>query len=130
MGAVILSASVPVVLPIVLPIVTLIAGFVVGFAIYHFVLKSKTDRSKKFANKMVEEAIVESKNLRKEAVAEGKSEVQKERSAFENEKREHNAEVQRTEQRLQQRESSLFLSSLDLVHFVRFCGCFPFRSVR
>ena len=63
MGAVILSVSVPVVLSIVLPIVTLIAGFVVGFAIYHFVLKNKTDRSKKFANKMVEEAIAEAKNF-------------------------------------------------------------------
>ena len=86
MGAVILSASVPVVLPIVLPIVTLIVGFVVGFAIYHFVLKSKTDRSKKFANKMVEEAIAEAKKLRKDAVAEGREEVGKERAAFESEK--------------------------------------------
>ena len=59
MGAVILSVSVPVVLSIVLPIVALIAGIVAGFAIYHFVLKNKTDRSKKFANKMVEEAIAE-----------------------------------------------------------------------
>ena len=63
MGAVILSVSVPVVLSIVLPIVTLIAGFFIGFAIYHFVLKNKTDRSKKFANKMVEEAIAEAKNF-------------------------------------------------------------------
>ena len=107
MGAVILSVSVPVVLSIVLPIVTLIAGFVVGFAIYHFVLKNKIDRSKKFANKMVKEAIAEAKKLRKDAVAEGREEVGKERAAFESEKREHNAELQRSEQRLQQRESSL-----------------------
>ena len=106
MGAVILSASVPVVLSIALPI-ALIAGIVAGFAIYHFVLKSKTDRSKKFANKMVEEAIAEAKKLRKDAVAEGREEVGKERAAFESEKREHNAELQRSEQRLQQRESSL-----------------------
>ena len=106
MGAFLISVAVPAVL-IPSLIGGLLVGFVIGFVIYHFALKSKTDKSKRLANKMVEEAIVESKNLRKEAVAEGKSEVQKERSAFENEKREHNAEVQRTEQRLQQRESSL-----------------------
>lgn len=108
MGAIILSAaSASVVLAIILPIIAIIAGCCIGFAIYHFALKSKTDKSKQLANKMVEEAIVEAKKLRKDAIAEGKEEVRKERNVFENEKREHNAEIQRSEQRLQQREASL-----------------------
>ncbi len=107
MGTVILSVATSVVLAIALPIVALIVGAVAGFLIYHFVLKRKTDKSKQLASKMVEEAIAESKKLRKDAVAEGKAEVQRERAAFESEKREHSAEMQRSEQRLQQRESSL-----------------------
>ncbi len=106
MGAFLISVAFPAVF-IPSLIGGLVVGFVIGFMIYHFALKSKTDKSKRLANKMVEEAITEAKTLRKEAIAEGKSEVQKERNAFETEKREHNAEVQRTEQRLQQRESSL-----------------------
>ena len=107
MGAVILSVAMPGGALAGIIIACVVAGFAIGFAIYHFVLKNKTDRSKKFANKMVEEAIAEAKKLRKDAVAEGREEVGKERAAFESEKREHNAELQRSEQRLQQRESSL-----------------------
>lgn len=106
MGATIL-ADASVALTVVLPIVGLLVGAVVGILIYVLLMKNKIGKSKQLANKMVEEAINEAKSLRKEAIAEGRAEVQKERSAFENEMKERAGEAQRTEQRLSQRESSL-----------------------
>ena len=106
MGATVL-AEVPVALAVVLPIVGLIVGAGVGILIYLLLMRNRIGKSKQLANKMVEEAIIEAKTLRKDAIVEGRAEVQKERNQFENEMKERSAEAQRTEQRLSQRESSL-----------------------
>ena len=106
MGATVL-AEVPVALAVVLPIVGLIVGAGIGILIYLLLMRNRIGKSKQLANKMVEEAIIEAKTLRKDAIVEGRAEVQKERNQFENEMKERSAEAQRTEQRLSQRESSL-----------------------
>ena len=106
MGATIM-ANTAVVLAIVLPIVALIVGAVAGILIYVLLMKNKIGKSKQLANKMVEEAIVEAKTLRKEAIADGRAEVQREKKVFENEMRDRSAEAQKTEQRLMQREASI-----------------------
>ena len=106
MGATII-ADVAVTLAIVLPIVGLILGAIGGVLIYVLIMKNKIGKSKQLANKMVEEAIVEAKALRKDAIAEGKAEIQKERKSFDNEVRERTADMQRNEQRLMQREASI-----------------------
>ena len=106
MGATIL-ADVATTLAIVLPIVGLVIGAAAGILIYIVLMRNKIGKSKQLANKMVEEAISEAKTLRRDAIAEGRAEVQKEKNVFENEMKERAAEAQKTEQRLLQRESSI-----------------------
>ena len=82
MGAVILSAvEIPAGGIVGIVLGCIVAGILIAcvavLAIYHFGLKRKIDRSKQLASKMVEEAIVEAKKLRKDAVAEGKEGTQR-----------------------------------------------------
>ncbi len=106
MGATII-AEIPIALTVVLPIVGLLIGAGIGILIYILLMRNKIGKSKQLANKMVEEAITEAKSLRRDAISEGRAEVQKEKHAFENEMRDRANEAQKTEQRLQQRESSI-----------------------
>ena len=105
MGALFLSEVSP--LMIILPVVGVVVGAILGTLIYVLIMSKKIGKTKQLANKMVEEAIVEAKTLRKDAIAEGKAEVQKEKKQFEIEMKERMNEAQRTEQRLSQRELSL-----------------------
>lgn len=102
-----LSVSTAVVLAIVLPIVALIIGAAVGIIVYRVVKDKKLGSAKQIANKMVEDAVNEVKEMRKTAAREGRDELARERAEQEKELREKQAELSRTQQRIIQREETL-----------------------
>ncbi len=102
-----LLSSTAVVLAIVLPIVALLVGAVGGILVYRAYRDKKLGAAKQAANKMLEDAVNEVKEMRKTATREAKEELEKERSAQEKELREKQANVSRSEQRIIQREETL-----------------------
>lgn len=102
-----LSSTATVVLCVVLPIVTLILGVVAGIFVYKRLQDKKLGTAKQTANKMVEDAVNEVKEMRKAAAQEAKEELAKERSEQEKELREKQANISRSEQRILQREETL-----------------------
>lgn len=95
------------VLCIVLPILAVILGAVVGIIVFRVYQNKKLGDAKATANKMVEEAVNEVKELRKTAAREAKEELEKERSEQEKELREKQSNISRSEQRILQREETL-----------------------
>ncbi len=102
-----LSVETAVVLAVVLPIVALIAGAAVGIFAYRAYRNSRLSAAKQTANKMVEDAVNEAKELRKKAVLEGEEQLAKARSEQEKELREKQSGISRAEQRIIQREETL-----------------------
>ncbi|MDR2201902.1 MAG: ribonuclease Y [Clostridiales bacterium] len=100
-------ATAPLWLTIVLPIVALLLGGAVGILVNAKLSQKKLGDAKQLANRMVEEAIAEAKTLRKEAILESKEEIHKQRLEFDKEIKDRRIEVQRTEQRILQKEESL-----------------------
>ncbi len=104
-----LSSETPVsvVLAIVLPIVALIVGAVVGILVFRMYQNKKLGAAKQAANKMVEDAVNEVKEMRKAANRENKEELEKARADLEKEIREKQSNLSRSEQRILQREETL-----------------------
>ena len=102
-----LLSSTAVVLSVVLPIIGLILGAVGGIAVYRVYQNKKLGATKSAANKMVEDAVNEVKEMRKTAAREAKEELAKERDAQERELREKQSAISRSEQRIIQREENL-----------------------
>lgn len=102
-----LSISTAVVLAIVLPIITLVVGAVGGIFAYRAFRNNKLGAAKQAANKMVEDAVNEVKEMRKKAVLDGEEQLAKERSEQEKELREKQSGISRAEQRIIQREETL-----------------------
>lgn len=97
-----------------LPIIGLVVGAALALLIYRAVSKNKVGNVRKSANKLVEDAIEEAKNKRKEVVRETNAEIERlksnldrQRSDFEREMREKRAEIQRSEQRIYTKEDTL-----------------------
>lgn len=85
----------------------LIAGAAAGFFVYRAVLKKKqTDAETEFA-RVIEEAKLEAKTLRKDALLEAKEEQIRLRNEFEKESKDRRSEMQRQESRLNQKEDSI-----------------------
>lgn len=102
-----LSSSVSVALYVVLPIIGLIIGAVAGMLGFRLYSKKKLGDAKQTANKMLEDAVNEVKEMRKAAQRESQEELAKDRSEMEKSLREKQANLSRSEQRLQQREDTL-----------------------
>ncbi|MCH5350374.1 MAG: ribonuclease Y [Clostridiales bacterium] len=102
-----LSLETAAVLAIVLPIVALIIGAFVGILVFRYYQNKKLGAAQQAANKMVEDAINEVKEMRKTAARESKEELEKERAALEKEIREKQSNLSRSEQRILQREENL-----------------------
>ena len=92
---------------VVLPIVTAVAGVTVGIFVYKKLQDKKLGAAQKTANKMVEDAVNEVKEMRKNAAKEAKEQLDKERAELEKEARDKQSMLSRTEQRLIQREETL-----------------------
>ncbi len=102
-----LLSSTAAVLYAVLPIVGLIVGALVGIFVYRIYQNKRVGAAKQAANKMLEDAVNEVKEMRRTATREAKEELEKERSAQEKELREKQSNISRSEQRILQREEIL-----------------------
>jgi len=96
------------VLGIVSIVVAVVALIGLGFFIVkYFADKKKIGTAQEQANKIVEDAHAQSKILKKEAILEAKEHELKLRKDFENECKEKRSEIQRAENRIQQKEDHL-----------------------
>ncbi len=102
-----LSASATTALLVCLPIVGIALGAVVAFFVIKSVTEKRIGNSKKEAERILEEARQEAKGMRKEALLEAKEEQLRLRNEFEKESKQRRAEIQKTENRLNQKEDSL-----------------------
>ncbi len=87
--------------------VALILGVVVGWFINRSVLKKRQGDVKSMTEKMLEAAKEESKQIKKEAILEAKEQEHRMRSEFERDSKEKRVELQRLENRLNQKEENL-----------------------
>ena len=83
------------------------AFYFIGRLIYKRSFEKKQGDIKTITDKMLDDAREESKQIKKEAILEAKEQELKLRNEFEKEAREKRAELQRTENRLNQKEESL-----------------------
>ncbi|MCH5165200.1 MAG: ribonuclease Y [Clostridiales bacterium] len=102
-----LLSSTEAVLYAVLPIIGVIVGAAIGILVFHMYQSKKLGAAKQAANKMVEDAVNEVKEMRKTAAREAEEELAKERNKQEKELREKQANLSRSEQRILQREETL-----------------------
>ncbi|MBE7086821.1 MAG: ribonuclease Y [Clostridiales bacterium] len=92
---------------IIVGLVALVLGVVGGWVIKTLSFNKKQGDIKAVTEKMLEDARLESKTIKKEAILEAKEQEHKLRSDFERESREKRQELQRLENRLNQKEESL-----------------------
>ena len=92
---------------IVVAIACLSIGAVAGVLIFNSIQSKKIGKAKDAAKQIVDEATLDAKNIKKEAVIEAKEEVLKLRTDFEKEQKERRAEISRQENRLTQKEDTL-----------------------
>ncbi|MEG2541472.1 MAG: Rnase Y domain-containing protein, partial [Clostridia bacterium] len=88
-------------------IATLIVGALAGLFGYRLYSLNKIGVAKREAARILEEAGLEAKTIRKDGLLEAKEELNKMRSDFESETRERKQDWQRTESRLLQKETAL-----------------------
>ena len=103
--------------PYVLVLVSLgtaIIGVVAGIWIETFFIAKKTSKNKAQALKIIEDAYAEAKTVKREALLEAKNEVQNLRLDFEKEQKEKKLEIQRSEDRILQREEFIDKKELAL----------------
>lgn len=87
--------------------VALIVGALVGWLVYRLYSQNKIGNAKREAARIVEEANLEAKTIRKDGLLEAKETMNKMRVEFENETKERKQDWQRTENRLAQKEAAL-----------------------
>ena len=92
---------------IVTGIVAIIAGGALGAVLYKLIASKKLGKSKSNAVKIIEEAYAEAKSIKKESLFEAKEEAQKIRDEANEEAKERRGEIQKQEERLDQREEYL-----------------------
>ena len=108
MGLLLASLDVGQIVGVVLGVMgALLAGAVAGLFGYRSYSKNKIGLAKREAERILEEAGLEAKAIRKDGLLEAKEQQNKLRSEFERETREKKAEWQRTDNRLLQKETAL-----------------------
>lgn len=95
------------VLSVALIALALAVGVLAGYLVYRQIAMKKIGSAKQEAKRIVDDAHLEAKTLRKEAIIEGKEEQHRLRNEFDKEIKERRAEIQRTESRLNQKEDLL-----------------------
>ncbi len=108
MGLLLASLDVGQIVGVVLGVIgALLAGAVAGLFGYRSYSKNKIGLAKREAERILEEAGLEAKAIRKDGLLEAKEQQNKLRSEFERETREKKSEWQRTDNRLLQKETAL-----------------------
>ncbi len=93
--------------PIIAAIVGIALGAVLMPIFYRIIKNKKLNDANEQANKIMQDAITQSKNLHKEEVLAAKEEILRLKTDFDKEVKERRSEMQRNEQRLAQREDNL-----------------------
>ena len=88
-------------------IATLVVGALIGLFVYRLYSQNKIGVAKREAARIIEEANLEAKDIRKDGLLEAKEQQNRMRSEFEKETKERRADWQRTENRLAQKEAAL-----------------------
>ena len=101
------AAGVSSILVIVLTIVALLVGVAGGYGLNYFISKKKVQNSKDQANKILEDAYAQAKNIKQQNLKQTNDEISLLKSTFEAENRERREEARRSEERIAQRENSL-----------------------
>lgn len=89
---------------VIVGVVCFVLAVPAGMALSYFVSKKKADKSKTSASNIIQDALNEAKTVKKEAVLEARDEVIKLKSECDAELKERRAEMQRAENRVNQRE--------------------------
>lgn len=101
------AAGVSSILVVVLSIVALLVGVAGGYGLNYFISKKKVQNSKEQANKILEDAYAQAKNIKQQNLKQTNDEISLLKSTFEAENRERREEARRSEERIAQRENSL-----------------------
>ena len=97
----------PLSLGLIVGLVAIIIGAIGGWILKTVLFNKKLGDIKTVTDKMLDDARLESRTIKKEAILEAKEQEQKFRSEFEKESKEKRQELQRIENRLNQKEESL-----------------------
>lgn len=84
--------------------IAIVVGGLLGLVIYRVYSQNKIGNAKREAARIIEEANLEAKTIRKDGMLEAKEQMNKMRIDFENETKERKQEWQRTENRLAQKK--------------------------
>ena len=101
------AVRVSLILAIVLITLALIIGVGGGYYLNHILVNKKIQKSKEQANKILEDAYAQAKNIKQQNLKQTNDEISILKSAFEEENRERREEARRSEERIAQRENSL-----------------------
>ena len=99
--------EVPVWVSVLVVFIALIGGAVCGYFVDKHITTKRLGKAKSTANKIIEDAYVEVKTTKKEAILETKEHIQKLKSDADEEIRQRRAEVQKQEDRIAQKEEFL-----------------------
>ena len=94
-------------IPVIVGILCLCAGGALGMYIHKYVRDKKIGTTKAEAQAIVDNANIEAKALKKEAILEAREEAHKLKQEHDRQVREKNQELQRQENRLNQKEEAL-----------------------
>lgn len=101
------TLEVPVWVSILVVIIALSCGLVCGYFVDKHLTTKKFGKAKNATNKIIEDAYVEVKTIKKEAILETKEQIQKLKADADEEIRQRRFEVQKQEDRMAQREEFL-----------------------
>ncbi|MBQ8430499.1 MAG: ribonuclease Y [Clostridia bacterium] len=101
------AISISSILAIVLPIIALAVGFGGGYFLTRFIDNKKLKNNKEQANKILEDAYAQAKNIKQQNLKQTNDEILLLKSTFEEENRQRREEARRSEERIAQRENSL-----------------------
>ncbi len=87
--------------------IAIVVGALIGWLVYRLYSQNKIGNAKREAARIIEEANLEAKTIRKDGLLEAKETMNKMRIEFENETKERKQDWQRTENRLAQKEAAL-----------------------
>lgn len=99
-----LCANVAPAIVAVIAIVCAVAGVAIGIVLYRVIATKKIGKSKSNAARIIEEAYAEAKTIKKESILEAKEESQKIKDEANDEAKTRRGEIQKSEERLEQRE--------------------------
>ncbi len=92
---------------IIIAIASVVVGIVLGYIIRFVIAKMNVNSAEMKSDKIIQDAIKDAENKRKNLISSANSEIQKERHKLENESKDRRAELQKLENRVLQREANI-----------------------